>query len=64
MRPAVSSENLITASGVAPLEFTMEVLRKLDVFAPDTLHAWFDTSTAEAVGFLGAPIYRQDRFQA
>ncbi|MFF2176556.1 type 1 glutamine amidotransferase family protein [Lysinibacillus sp. NPDC058147] len=41
MRPAVSSENLITASGVAPLEFTMEVLKKLDVFAPDTLHSWY-----------------------
>ncbi|MGE7841675.1 type 1 glutamine amidotransferase family protein [Lysinibacillus sp. NPDC093712] len=42
MRPAVSSENLITASGVAPLEFTMEVLKKLDVFAPDTLHSWYN----------------------
>lgn len=42
MRPAVSCENLVTASGVAPLEFTMEVLKKLDVFAPDTLHAWYN----------------------
>ncbi|WP_440119421.1 type 1 glutamine amidotransferase family protein [Paenibacillus sp. QZ-Y1] len=42
MGPVVSSENLITASGVAPLEFALEVLRKLDVFAPDTLHAWYN----------------------
>jgi len=42
MRSAVSGENLITASGVAPLEFTMEVLKKLDVFAPDTLHSWYN----------------------
>ncbi|MDQ0174235.1 DJ-1/PfpI family protein [Bacillus chungangensis] len=42
MRPAVSGENLVTASGVAPLEFTMEVLKKLDVFATDTLHAWYN----------------------
>ncbi|MCL1694756.1 MULTISPECIES: type 1 glutamine amidotransferase family protein [unclassified Lysinibacillus] len=42
MRSAVSGENLVTASGVAPLEFTMEVLKKLDVFAPDTLHAWYN----------------------
>ncbi|MBF7154018.1 hypothetical protein KQI67_00380 [Bacillus albus] len=28
-----SGENLITASGVAPLEFAMEVLIKLDVFS-------------------------------
>ncbi|MEC1797495.1 glutamine amidotransferase, partial [Bacillus mojavensis] len=40
--PAVSDENLITASGVAPLEFAMEVLKKLDVFAPDTLYSWYN----------------------
>jgi putative intracellular protease/amidase len=40
--PVVASENLITASGVAPLEFAMEVLKKLDVFAPDTLHSWYN----------------------
>ncbi|MCY7750667.1 type 1 glutamine amidotransferase family protein [Bacillus inaquosorum] len=39
--PAVSDENLVTASGIAPLEFAMEVLKKLDVFAPDTLHSWY-----------------------
>jgi len=42
MVPAVSGENLITASGVAPLEFTMEVLKILDVFTPDTLHSWYN----------------------
>ncbi|MCY7784953.1 type 1 glutamine amidotransferase family protein [Bacillus sp. S20C3] len=41
MGPAVSDENLVTASGIAPLEFAMEVLKKLDVFAPDTLHSWY-----------------------
>jgi hypothetical protein len=40
MEHAVCDENLITASGVAPLEFAMEVLKKIDVFAPDTLHSW------------------------
>ncbi|MGG0453930.1 type 1 glutamine amidotransferase family protein [Priestia megaterium] len=39
---AVSDANLITASGIAPLEFAMEVLKKLDVFAPDTLHSWYN----------------------
>ncbi|MFD2670743.1 type 1 glutamine amidotransferase family protein [Marinicrinis sediminis] len=38
---AISDANLVTASGIAPLEFAMEVLKKLDVFAPDTLHAWY-----------------------
>lgn len=42
MEPAISDGNLITASGVAPLEFAMEVLKKLDVFAPDTLHSWYN----------------------
>lgn len=38
---AVSDANLVTASGIAPLEFAMEVLKKLDVFAPDTLDSWY-----------------------
>lgn len=41
MEPAVTDGNLVTASGVAPLEFAMHVLKVLDVFAPETLHAWF-----------------------
>ncbi|MGG3913352.1 type 1 glutamine amidotransferase family protein [Rossellomorea vietnamensis] len=39
--PAVSDANLVTASGIAPLEFAMEVLKKIDVFTPDTLHSWY-----------------------
>ncbi|RDI45749.1 type 1 glutamine amidotransferase family protein [Falsibacillus pallidus] len=39
---AVSDENLVTASGVAPLEFAMEVLKKIDVFSQDTLHSWYN----------------------
>ncbi|PGK26766.1 glutamine amidotransferase [Bacillus cereus] len=51
--PVSSSENLITASGVAPLKFAMEVLRKLDVFAPDTLHSWYKLNeTHEAEYFF------------
>ncbi|REB07350.1 glutamine amidotransferase [Sporosarcina sp. BI001-red] len=42
MGPVVSGENLVTASGVAPLEFAMEVMKKLDVFTPDTLHSWYN----------------------
>lgn len=41
MKSAVSDENLITASGIAPLEFTREVLKKIDIFEPDTLAAWY-----------------------
>lgn len=42
MEPAVSAANLVTASGIAPLEFAVEVLKKLDVFAPDALNAWYN----------------------
>ncbi|WP_210128607.1 MULTISPECIES: type 1 glutamine amidotransferase family protein [unclassified Staphylococcus] len=41
MKSAVSDENLITASGIAPLEFAREVLKKIDVFELDTLEAWY-----------------------
>ncbi|OIX97394.1 glutamine amidotransferase [Staphylococcus equorum] len=41
MKSAVSDENLITASGIAPLEFAREVLKKLDVLESDTLEAWY-----------------------
>lgn len=40
--PAVTDGNLITATGLAPLEFAHEVLKYLDVIAPQTLKAWFN----------------------
>lgn len=39
--PAVRDGNLITASGLAPLEFSYEVMKMLDLFRPATLDAWF-----------------------
>ncbi|MEA3319483.1 MAG: type 1 glutamine amidotransferase family protein [Bacillota bacterium] len=42
LKSAISDGNLITASGIAPLEFAMEVLKKIDVFTPDTLHSWYN----------------------
>jgi putative intracellular protease/amidase len=39
--PAVTDKNLITASGVAPVEFAREVLRLLEVYSSATLDAWF-----------------------
>ncbi|GIO43142.1 type 1 glutamine amidotransferase family protein [Paenibacillus apis] len=38
---AVTDGKLITASGVAPLEFSVQVLKALDVFSPKTLDAWY-----------------------
>lgn len=41
LESAVTDGKLITASGVAPLEFSVHVLRALDVFTPETLDAWY-----------------------
>lgn len=38
--PAVTDNNLITASGLAPVEFACHIFRKLDVMHPATLDAW------------------------
>lgn len=40
--PAVTDGNLITASGIAPLEFTVHMLKKLDVFSLETLDSWYN----------------------
>lgn len=40
--PAVTDGKLITASGIAPLEFAEHVLRALDVFTPQTLDCWYN----------------------
>jgi putative intracellular protease/amidase len=38
---AVRGDNLITASGLAPLEFSYEVLKMLKVWRPATATAWY-----------------------
>lgn len=38
---AVLGDNIITASGIAALEFAREVLKELDVLSPETLEAWY-----------------------
>lgn len=45
---AVTDRNLVTASGMSPLEFTYEVLKNMDVFQNDTLESWYNLNkTAE-----------------
>ncbi|WBR99927.1 DJ-1/PfpI family protein [Pseudoduganella sp. SL102] len=39
--PAVRGDNLVTASGLAPLEFSAEVLKMLKVWRPETIRAWY-----------------------
>ncbi len=39
---AVTDGSLITASGIAPLEFTFHILKILEVFSPQTLNSWYN----------------------
>jgi len=39
--------NLVTASGIAPLDFTVQILRKLDVFSPEVLDLWHQLYTTQ-----------------
>jgi len=41
-KPVVVDGNLITATGVAPLEFTFEVIKKMNVMENDTITAWYN----------------------
>ena len=40
--PAITDGKLITASGIAPLEFSAHVLKALDVFYPKAVEAWYN----------------------
>ena len=52
-QPAVIDGDLITASGVAPLDFAYAILNKLEVFLPATLEAWYKLyQTHEATYFF------------
>jgi putative intracellular protease/amidase len=40
-QPAITDANLITASGIAPLEFSAQVFARLEVFTPEIVDAWY-----------------------
>jgi putative intracellular protease/amidase len=39
--PAVTDEGMITASGLAPLEFAREIFKTLDLYTAPALEAWY-----------------------
>jgi putative intracellular protease/amidase len=39
--PAITDEGVITASGMAPLEFAREIFRALDLYSDSSLEAWY-----------------------
>lgn len=38
---AVSDENIITASGIAPIEFAKEIFKKIELFPTPQLESWY-----------------------
>ena len=40
-QPAVTDGDVITAASMAPLEFAYHIFRRLDLYAPDVLDAWY-----------------------
>jgi putative intracellular protease/amidase len=52
-KPAAVDDNVITASGLAPLEFSYEILKKIDMMKENTLEAWYQLyKTREASWFM------------
>ncbi len=47
MESVVTDGKLITASGIAPLEFSVHVLKALDVFSSQTLDAWYSLNKTQ-----------------
>ena len=39
--PAVTDGDLITAASMAPLQFAYHIYKRLDLYAPDVLEAWY-----------------------
>ena len=39
--PAVTDDNIITASGTAPVDFAQHIFRRLDLYPPAVLDAWY-----------------------
>ena len=38
---AVTGENIITASGIAPIEFAAEIFKKINLFPPEQIENWY-----------------------
>jgi len=40
-KPAITDNNLITASGVAPVDFAYHIFKSLDIYSTPVLEAWY-----------------------
>lgn len=54
--PAVTDGNLITANGLAPVEFAYHIFRKLGVMNPAALESWYNLFTTRKAEYFFALI--------
>jgi putative intracellular protease/amidase len=52
--PAVTDQNLITASAMAPLEFARAIFEKLEIYTPAVLDAWYGLYSTRKPEYFGA----------
>ncbi|OEC86309.1 MULTISPECIES: type 1 glutamine amidotransferase family protein [Methanobacterium] len=53
-QPAVTDDNLITASSIAPLEFSYEILKRINIMKTETLEAWYQLYKTKEAKFFYA----------
>jgi len=54
--PTVTDRDVITASGLAPLEFALHIFRCLDLYRPAVLDAWYQLFKTGRVEYFAAMI--------
>ncbi|MCP4746195.1 MAG: glutamine amidotransferase [Desulfobacteraceae bacterium] len=52
--PAVTDANLITASGLAPVDFAQHIFQRLNLYSPKVLDAWYGLFKTGKPEFFGA----------
>ena len=52
-RPAVTDDNLITAPVTAPVDFAYHIFKRLDVYSPAVLEAWFGLFKTGQASYFG-----------
>ena len=52
--PAVTDGNLITASGIAPVDFAQHIFRRLNLYSPPVLDAWYGLFKTGKPEYFGA----------
>ena len=53
-QPAVTDDNLITANGIAPLDFSYEILKRTNIMKTETLEAWYQLYKTKEAKFFYA----------